>query len=113
MAVDQGTEAVAVEASNQVSDSITAATSSSPRCVGLLVTGGDGQELLCASNVRCRFGVSTTQVFETAAFIGGERTECVLVLAGHGILRGRRDGGYMSQPTPARANRLAARQVTH
>jgi hypothetical protein len=55
----------------------------------------DREEFLGSRYLHCRIGPRSTEVFEAEAFIRRERAQRILLVTGHGTLRGRRDGEYL------------------
>ena len=105
----QGGEALGVEAGDEVGDGVAGAAADGAGGVLVVVAAGDGQEDLGADDLGGRGGLRAAELVQFLPLRLGQLAERVLLLAGHGGLRGARG----RHRTPNRSLWLCASQVTH
>jgi hypothetical protein len=73
----------AIEAGDEVRDGITALAPGSTGGVGETLPGGDGKQGFGTRDEGGRFGTGTTEAFQCGAFLSSQRTQRVVLGAGH------------------------------
>ncbi|GAC1514039.1 MAG: hypothetical protein NVS2B16_20100 [Chloroflexota bacterium] len=112
MTLSKGLNPSAIEPRNQVGNGITALATGLARSTLEACAIGDRQQLSRVWDFGGWMSSGSTQVFEVATLVRREWTQGILLVIGHGILRGGETADTCLQATPRHLDRQPSTQVT-